>query len=238
MCDLVNGAPIATLAERVFLQVNVLEVCFKDLMITLFGLYGSLVNINATAYGSPLPINDPTTLFTATASNSIMCLDVACAILNDPSGATAAQICAPVLANAPATTTTATSSASTATSKALPTNWPGASAFTGNGQCVACRLSQYIEDVQINAIGCGSPSDPNQNPYAGLNITNPPVTAYDLSLKLCDATFRPLGFQAMCDQLCPNECDKWKVDALIAGMGGGFVKGSLKNSTVMNECLV
>jgi hypothetical protein len=30
-----------------------------------------------------------------------MCLDVARAILNDPSGATAAQICAPVLANAP-----------------------------------------------------------------------------------------------------------------------------------------
>jgi hypothetical protein len=107
-----------------------------------------------------LPIGDPDTLFAAAASDSILCLDVAQAILNDPSGNTAAEICAPILANAPASTATATpprasatssTSTSTATSNALPPSWPPTSFFTGEGKCLACRPSQYLVTVKPTA---------------------------------------------------------------------------------------
>jgi len=239
MCNLVNGAPVNTLAERISLEINVLEVCLEDLMITILGLVGSLVDATATAYGSPLPINDPDTLFAAAAGDSILCLDVAQAILNDPSGNTAAEICAPILASAPPSTATAvptaatatgSASTSTATSDALPPSWPAMSFFTGEGQCFACRLSQYLFSVQANG-DCSNPDDPNENPNAGMNITNPPVTGYDIMEEFCGPTWRAAGLQAACDYFCANTCERWFIQALINSMGSAYIPQGI------NACL-
>jgi hypothetical protein len=227
MCYAVTDAPTDNLFERALLEFAVLEVCLEDLMITLLGLVGELVeDANSTAYGSALPINDPETLFTAAAGDTILCLEVAQALLNDPSGNTATQICAPILANAPATTVaipSATLPASTqATSSALPPGWPSSSIFSGNGSCPACRLSQFIIDIQQYTV-CDQTVPGDGNPYAGLNITNPPVTSYGLVTVVCDSEWRSLGFQAACDYMCQNNvCNQWSLNAVIASMGSYY----------------
>jgi hypothetical protein len=168
-------------------------------MIALFGLVGEPVeDSNATAYGSTLPINDPETLFTATASDIILCLEVAQALFNDPSGNTAAQICAIVLANVPTITAfipSATLPASTqATSSALTPSWPSSSIFTGSGSCLACRLSQYIILEIQKYIVYDETVEGDGNPSACLNITNLPVASYNLVSRLRDPNWHPLGF--------------------------------------------
>ena len=227
MCDVVTGAPTDNPLELALVEFAVLEVCLEDLMITLLGLVGELVEgANATAYGSALPINDPDTLFAAAAGDTILCLEVAQALLNDPSGDTAAQICAPVLADAPATTVaipSATLPASTqATSSALPPGWPSSSIFAGSGNCLACRLSEFVLEIQQYTV-CDQVVKGDGNPYAGLNITNPPVTSYDLVTCLCDPYSRSMGFQAACDYLCQNDiCNHWSLNAVIASMGSYY----------------
>lgn len=142
--------------EEVLLEAAVLEVYPEDLMITLFAPADSLVDLstpanNITLYGSSLPITDSETLFAA-AGNSILCLELAQAIVNDPGRATAAQTCAPILTNAPTPTFTAATPTATATrqtttptdsdayltpSPSLPAARPTASTFTGTGSCLA-----------------------------------------------------------------------------------------------------
>jgi hypothetical protein len=127
VCQLVSKPPVDNVLEEVLLEAAVLEVCLEGLMTTLFALAGSLVDLstqanNITLYDSSLPITDSKTLFFA-ASNPILCLELTQAIVNDHIGATAAQICAPILANAPTLTFTAATPTATATGQTTtPTN--------------------------------------------------------------------------------------------------------------------
>jgi hypothetical protein len=106
MCDLVAATPIENVLEEIVEATVILLAYLELLMITITGVTGEIYNIlgaaatGADLYGSSLPIINPTTLFTAAVGDIVVCANLAAAILNNPSGNSAAQVCDPILATA------------------------------------------------------------------------------------------------------------------------------------------
>jgi len=259
LCDIVTSNTPTTIFEEVLEEVAVLFTCLELLMVAyISGVAGNIlpgVSPNATVYGSSLPITDPTTLFSAAAGDAVICLEIALAILQDPSGGTVAEVCDPILAVPPpmptntgssptlsvdgsAPTSTADGSAPTGTpipylfvpknaiATGLPAGWPPNSIWsTQNGSCIACDLSVFLNYIRTNAPNCYSS-----------NLTPTPVpeayqyiTAFDLSLYLCVTAADSWGIAAMCDTLCTDYCTVYLVDDIVAGLGAAY------NATVNGE---
>jgi hypothetical protein len=90
MCDLVATTTIGNILEEIVEEMIVLLTYLELLMIAITGLNAEIDNIlggstiGADLYGSSLPITDALTLITAAAADSILCLEIAAAILNAP----------------------------------------------------------------------------------------------------------------------------------------------------------
>jgi hypothetical protein len=245
VCELVQQEPTDNFWEQTLIELSVTEICLEELMITFLGLVGTLIDAeaNATAYGSPLPITDPATLFVAAAGDAILCMEIALALFNDPSGASAAQLCGtsvpPATATAIATATATVSAAtSTATSNALPPSWPPTSFFSAEGSCLSCLVSPYLYTNLVQG-DCTTLQDPNRPPnsHVGLNITNPPITSWELSQWLCSSPWRAIGLQATCDAMCANPCETWSILAIIESMGSSYEPKSVPNCVYGNPAL-
>jgi hypothetical protein len=153
---MVTTTPVTNIIDEIAEGMDVLLTCFELLMITITGLTGQIDNIlggnitGASPYGPTLPITDPLTLFTAAAADSLICLQLAQAILQDPNDNTAVQICDSILATASPlpTATAATLTGATATFSSSPTDTSSSS--TDNPTPTGTSTATYIPPPNIN----------------------------------------------------------------------------------------